>query len=202
MSLKLGSRMPILTLVLVASNVIVYGYGAFMSGNLLEMDSSFLVIFGQYNLAVMNGWYWQLFTAMFVHVNLIHLAGNMLFLFIFGLRAEELFKTWQYLLICLSSGLAGNLLTLAMGPEVVSAGASGAIFGVFGAVTIYVRRAVGESIIGALIFSFFFLVISLGAGVNVVAHLGGLVVGLIIGYVFAERRKRKAMYQFSYSYTR
>jgi rhomboid protease GluP len=136
---------------------------------------------------------------MFVHVNIIHLVGNMFFLLIFGLRAEELFDTKEYLLIYLLSGLSGNLLSLFI-PEMVSAGASGAIFGIFGAVTIYVRRAIGQSILGALLFSFFLLVISLGLEVNVLAHLGGLVAGLLIGYVLATRRPQRVTHQYSYSY--
>jgi rhomboid protease GluP len=150
----------------------------------------------------MNGWFWQLFTAMFVHVNIIHLLGNMFFLLIFGLRAEELFKIQEYLLIYFLSGLAGNLLTLLFGISAPpSAGASGAIFGLFGACTIYIRRAFGQSLIGALLYSFFFLMISAGENVNNLAHLGGLVVGLLIGYALATMRKFRITYEYSYSHS-
>jgi rhomboid protease GluP len=97
--------------------------------------------------------------------------------------------------------LAGNLLTLLFGPYMVSAGASGAIFGMFGAVTIYMRRAISQSIMTALIFAFFLLLISSGQGVNVLAHLGGLVVGLLMGYLLAATRKPKSGYTVSYSYS-
>jgi rhomboid protease GluP len=138
---------------------------------------------------------------MFVHVNIVHLAGNMLFLFIFGLRAEGMFDIKEYLLIYLLSGLAGNLLTLLFGPSMISAGASGALFGMFGAVTIYVRRAIGQSIAGALLYAFFLLILSAGLGVNVLAHLGGLVVGLLLGYAFAAIRRSNVMHQYRYSYS-
>jgi rhomboid protease GluP len=138
---------------------------------------------------------------MFVHANIVHLAGNMFFLLIFGLRAEELFSTKEYLAIYLLSGLSGNLLTLLLGPNMISVGASGAIFGLFGAVTIYIRRAVGQSIISALMYAFFLLLLNSGYGVNVVAHFGGLAVGLLLGYWLAATRKRKAItYQLSYGY--
>ncbi|NIU82458.1 MAG: rhomboid family intramembrane serine protease, partial [Candidatus Thorarchaeota archaeon] len=92
-----------------------------------------------------------LFTAMFVHVHLFHLLGNMLFLLIFGARGEELFSEKEFFFIYLGGGLSGNLLTLLMGPSTVSAGASGAIFGMFGACVIYLGQTSGQSIIGALV---------------------------------------------------
>ncbi|MDH5459903.1 MAG: rhomboid family intramembrane serine protease [Candidatus Bathyarchaeota archaeon] len=195
-----GSKKFMLTYIVIALNIIVYAYTAILSGNFPEIDDYVLRQYGQDNSFVLNGGYWQLFTAMFVHVNIIHLLGNMFFLLIFGLRAEEFFKIQEYLLVYLLSGLAGNLLTLLFGPSMVSAGASGAIFGLFGACTIYIRRAVGQSIIGALLYSFFLLMISAGQNVNNLAHLGGLVAGLLIGYALAERRKLRIIYEYNYSF--
>jgi rhomboid protease GluP len=72
----------------------------------------------------------------------------------------------------------------------VSAGASGAIFGMFGAVLIYLRKMLGGSIIGALIISFYFLLLnSASPQINLFAHFGGLVAGLLIGYILAKSRK-------------
>ncbi len=170
-----SSKKFIPTYIIIFLNVIVYAYTSVLGGDFIETNQSVILRYGQVNFLVMNGWYWQLFTAMFVHVNIIHLLGNMLFLLIFGLRAEELFAIQEYVLIYFSSGLAGNLLTLLFGPSIVSAGASGAIFGLFGACIIYIRRAVGQSIIGALLYSFFLLMISADQNVNNLAHLGGLV---------------------------
>jgi rhomboid protease GluP len=189
-----------LTYAIIALNVLVYVYTSVLSGNALVMSDDVLVQYGQANWRVMNGWYWQLFTSMFVHVSIEHLLGNMLFLLIFGLRAEEMFDAEEYLVIYLLSGLAGNLLTLLFGPNMLSAGASGCIFGMFGATIIYMRRAVGQSIISALAYAFFLLIFSLGVGVNVLAHLGGLVIGLIIGYLLAAKRKGESAYRFKYTY--
>jgi len=187
---------------IIALNIIVYAYTAMLSGDFIETDYYVVRQYGQHNSFVLNGGYWQLFTAMFVHVNIVHLLGNMFFLLIFGLRAEELFAIREYLLVYFVSGLAGNLLTLLFDPSLVSAGASGAIFGLFGACTIYIRRAIGQSIIGALLYSFFLLMISAGQNVNYLAHLGGLVVGLIIGYVRATTRKPRVAYEYKYSFSR
>ncbi|MBX5326705.1 MAG: rhomboid family intramembrane serine protease [Candidatus Bathyarchaeia archaeon] len=168
----------------------MYLYTSVLSGNFVTTDITVLAFYGQYNALVFNGFYWQLLTAMFVHVNIVHLASNMLFLFIFGLRAEELFSTVEYYSIYFASGLAGNLLSLVAGPEFLSAGASGAIFGVFGANIIFLRRAVRQPIIISLMYAFmFFILSSLSPGTNFLAHLGGLVAGLGLGYVFAGTRK-------------
>ena len=190
------------TYILIAANIAVYIFTSIQSMNFFAMNDLVIAQYGQNNGYILGGRaYWQLFTAMFVHVNIVHLAGNMLFLFIFGLRAEGMFDIKEYLLIYLLSGLAGNLLTLLFGPSMISAGASGALFGMFGAVTIYVRRAIGQSIAGALLYAFFLLILSAGLGVNVLAHLGGLVVGLLLGYAFAAIRRSNVMHQYRYSYS-
>lgn len=190
------------TIILIAINIAVYAYTAILSSNAFEINQSVLEAYGQTNGLVYNGAVWQLFTSLFIHASIAHIGGNMLFLFIFGLRAEEMFDTEQYLLIYFLSGLAGNLLTLAYGPDMVSVGASGAIFGVFGAVTIYARRSIGQSIVSALLFAFFLLLINIGPEVNILAHIGGLVAGLAIGYLLGMWRHRKGAYpyQITYSY--
>jgi len=190
-----------ITYLLITINVAVYIYTSILSGNPWLTSDAVLAQYGQNNLAVMNGWYWQLFTSMFVHVNIEHIFGNMLFLLIFGLRAEEMFKPTEYLSIYVLSGLTGNLLTLLYGPNMVSAGASGAIFGVFGATLIYMRRAYRQSIVAALLFAFFFLIINIGVEVNVLAHLGGLLIGLLLGYSLAAVRETRATQRFSYRYS-
>jgi rhomboid protease GluP len=168
----------------------VYAYTSVVGGNFIETDPRVLEWLGQVNLYVVkNGWYWQLLTSMFVHVNVIHIFGNMFFFLIFGLRAEEFFSPEEFFFIYFTAGLSGNLLTLLMPLNIVSAGASGAIFGIFGASVIYMRKTFGQSIMSALIYSFFLLMITAGMDVNIFAHFGGLVAGLMIGYVLAKSRK-------------
>ena len=197
-----SSRKFMPTYILIASNVAVYLYTSVAGGDFIETNYKLILQYGQVNLFVMNGWYWQLITSMFIHVSIIHLLGNMLFLLIFGLRAEEIFNVQEYFMIYLLSGLAGNLLSLLFGPLAPpSAGASGAIFGMFGACIIYFRRAFGQSIITALLYAFFLLIISSGPDVNILAHLGGLAVGLLIGFGIAVTRRGRAKYQYSYSFS-
>jgi rhomboid protease GluP len=192
------------TYILIAINVAVYVYTSVVGGNFLETNFDLIVRYGQVGALVYAGNYYQLLTSMFVHASIVHLAGNMIFLLVFGLRAEEMFSLPEYLLIYFAGGLTGNLLSLVpffLDPMIPSVGASGAIFAMFGAAIIHARRTVGQSIIGALIYAFFLLFLSAAPDVNNFAHIGGLVTGLAIGYVLGARRKPSTKYTISYSYS-
>ena len=110
------------TYTLIAINVAVYGYTSILSGNINGTSDWVISSYGQNNALVLNGEAWRLLTAIFIHANLLHIVGNMLFLLIFGLRAEKLFDLKEYLAVYFLSGLAGGLLTLLMGPDVWSIG--------------------------------------------------------------------------------
>lgn len=189
------------TYTLIALNVTIYILTSIIGNNFISTSQPVILQYGQVNVFVIEyGWYWQLFTSMFIHVNIVHLFGNMMFLLIFGLRAEEFFDLKEYMLIYFLSGITGNLLTLLL-PDVISAGASGAIFGVFGASVIYLRRTIGQSIMTALVYAFFLFFINIGPGVNILAHLGGLIVGLLIGYELGARRRLGATYSYRVTYS-
>jgi rhomboid protease GluP len=190
------------TLVLIALNIAFYIYTSVAGGNFLETDINMIAVYGQVNAFVFHGAYYQLLTSMFVHANIAHIGGNMLFLLIFGLRSEEMFSLPEYLAIYLLGGLTGNVLSLFLLPPLTpSVGASGAIFALFGGAAVYARRSVSQSIVGALIYAFFLLLLSSGPDVNIFAHLGGLGTGLLIGYLLATRRKPETRYTIRYSYS-
>jgi rhomboid protease GluP len=177
------------TIILIMANLGVYAFTSVAGGSLLFTNQDLIEILGQSNISVLNGEYWQLFTSMFIHADLLHLLGNMLFLLIFGVRAEDLFSEKEFFFIYFASGLAGNLLTLLMPPLTLSAGASGAIFGMFSASVMYLGKTMGQSIMSALMYSFFLLILGAGRNVNLLAHFGGLAAGLVIGYTLAKNRK-------------
>ncbi|MCL2642705.1 MAG: rhomboid family intramembrane serine protease [Candidatus Bathyarchaeota archaeon] len=192
-----------ITFVLMALNITFYVYCVIVGGNALEINRSIITILGQSNWLILEygfPFYYQLFTSMFIHANLMHIVGNLMFLLIFGLRAEEMFTLPEYLGIYLLGGLTGNLLSLAFGPEYLSVGASGAIFALFGACIIYDRKAAQQSIIGALIFAGFLFIINMGPNINHLSHLGGLVFGLIAGYLLASKRKPEEENQYTINY--
>ncbi len=192
------------TYVLIAINIAVYIFTSVAGGNFLETNYNLIYKYGQVGgLVIFEGQYYQLLTSLFVHANIAHISGNMIFLFIFGLRGEEMFSLPEYLAIYFLGGLTGNLLSLALlNPIIPSVGASGAIFAMFGACIIHVRRAVRQSIVTALIYAFFLLFISSAPDVNNLAHIGGLVTGLLIGYFLAMRRKPATAYSITYGYQR
>ena len=196
-----NSKISMPTFALIAANVVVYVFTSFLGGSFLQTSDPVLVAFGQDNYAVMRGEVWRLFSAIFVHADIVHLFGNMFFLLIFGLRAEEMFDMKEYMLIYFLSGLAGGSLTLALWPDTLSVGASGAIFGMLGATIVYVKRAIGQSIITALMYAFFLFFLNVGENVNYLAHFGGLVVGLLLGYVLASSRKPRQTITYNYKYS-
>jgi rhomboid protease GluP len=113
-----------------------------------------------------------------------------------------MFSLPEYLLVYLLGGLTGNLLSLLSLPlDVPSVRGSRAIFAMSVACTIYTRRTVSQSIIGALIYAFFLLFLSSGPDVNDFAHIGGLLAGLLIGYMLPMKRKLGTAYKISYSYS-
>jgi len=189
------------TYILIAINVAVYVYTSIVGGNWLNTNFNGIPPIYQWSLEVFHGAYYQLFTSIFVHASIAHIGGNMLFLLIFGLRGEEMFSLPEYLGIYLVGGLAGNVVSLAFGPNLLSVGASGAIFALFGAIVVYNRRSVRQSILGALVYAFFLLLISgLGPGVNDLAHIGGLGFGLLIGYWLGTMRKPQEQYSVKYKH--
>lgn len=183
-----------LTKILIFINTLVYIGTSVASNNIFETSQEVMLTVGQSNYLVLHGFVWQLFTSIFVHVNLAHLFGNMIFLFIFGVGAELLFSRSQYLIIYFASGLFGSVLSIFTGIDSISAGASGAIFGLFGAVTIYSEGIDARAIIMALFYSLYFLALNIGVNVNVYAHAGGLLIGLLLGYYYARRTPKENRY--------
>jgi len=194
-----------ITYILIALIIVIYIFCAIIGGNALTINQTLTALLGQYNGLILEygfPFYYQLFTSMFIHANLMHIGGNVLCLLIFGLRAEEMFSLSEYLGIYFIGGLIGNILTLIIAPaNYISVGASGAIFALFGACIIYDRKTAQQSIIGALIFAFFLFIINMGENVNILAHLGGLVFGLVIGYILASKRKPEKEHQYTINYS-
>ncbi|BAD84975.1 integral membrane protein Rhomboid homolog [Thermococcus kodakarensis KOD1] len=189
------------TFTLFLINVAVYVVEAVLSGgNFLSIRGSVLALLGQWNYAVLNyGYWWQLFTAMFVHVNIIHIFFNMYFLLTMGRQLERVLGPRRVVMTYIVSGLVGNVLTLFLKPPMtVSAGASGALFGIVGAL-ITISGVVGGNMQAAMMNAFFlFLINSVLPGVNAYAHLGGLLAGIAIGYYYGKVIRRRLTWQYAY----
>ena len=140
--------------------------------------------------------YWRLFTAMFLHVGIVHLLCNMVYLAWLGPSIERFFGNVAFAAIYLLSGLGGALASMAVHPTLAAAGASGAIFGVFGAILGFLaarRRSVPRVILTPLLVaSLAYITSSLIAGIfepriDLAAHVGGLATGLVCGSLLWRR---------------
>jgi len=188
-----------ITYSLVILNIVIYLFSAFLSQNVIDMDMETLVdigaLFGPYT--VLKEEWWRLFTAMFLHAGMTHLLMNMFSLFLIGCGAEMYFNTKSYLTIYLFSGLIGGLASLYMHPVSVGVGASGAIFGLFGALAGFflAHREKIASHTKAFMKDFGIIIgINLVIGfsvesVDVSAHVGGLIVGFIGGFMLSKNPK-------------
>jgi len=140
---------------------------------------------------------WRLFTAMFLHGGIEHIAMNMLSLWFIGRVAEVWLGGVSYIGIYFISGLMGGLASIYMHPVTVGVGASGAIFGVFGALAgmVMVHRKKMEAQFKAFMKEFgVILLLNLGIGiafesVDLTAHIAGLVMGIFGGAMVAKSRK-------------
>ena len=188
-------RYPI-TYGIIGINVLVYIFSALFSQDIVDMDMQTLVDMGALYgpLTVLKGEWWRLFTAMFLHGGMTHLLMNMFSLYLIGRGVEMYFDTKSYLIIYLFSGLLGGLASLYMHPNSVGIGASGAIFGVFGALAGFFLAHRDKIAAHSKAFMKDFAVV---LGINLVlglsipsidvsAHIGGLIIGLIGGFVISK----------------
>jgi len=193
-----GSLLSSPTIVLILVNVLVFII-MLISGDAGDCSSSTCQFLAQENDLVLAGFYWQLFTSMFVHFGFTHIIFNMFALYYFGRLNETAFTAPKFLTIYLASGLLGSVMSLVLLPAAtVSGGASGAIFGLVGSYVAVARRAqhMGVALIYAVIL---FVQSSLLPGVNIFAHLFGLIGGLVLGLVFSVGHEPPG-YNVSYSY--
>ena len=140
---------------------------------------------------------WRLLAAMFVHIGLQHFVLNMVTLYFIGRIAEDLFGSKAFLALYILSGLMGNLFVMIFSPEVVAAGASTALFGIFGAIASlrfiarspyiqYLSQSYTSLILINILFSFM-------PGISLAGHLGGLVGGGILAFVFPVYGERDSV---------
>ena len=140
---------------------------------------------------------WRLLAAMFVHIGLQHFVLNMVTLYFIGRIAEDLFGSKAFLVLYILSGLMGNLFVMTFSPEVVAAGASTALFGIFGAIASlrfiarspyiqYLSQSYTSLILVNILFSFM-------PGISLAGHLGGLVGGGILAFVFPVYGERDSV---------
>jgi membrane associated rhomboid family serine protease len=181
---------------LIGLNVFAFILMVLAGAGILLGDVEVLVRWGaNYAPLTAHGGWWRLLTSAFLHFGIIHLVFNMLALGQVGSLVERLYGNYVYLGIYLFSAIASSLASLLWhGDKTVSAGASGAIFGVYGALLAYCvvqRGAVPTSVLSGIwkstaVFVLYSLFYGLAhKGIDNAAHIGGLISGLIAGGAFA-----------------
>ncbi|WLR49786.1 rhomboid family intramembrane serine protease [Bacillus tianshenii] len=185
---------PIITYLLIAINLLMFGLLEFSGGS---TNPATLIQYGaKYNPKILEGEWWRLITPMFLHIGFFHLFMNTLALFYLGTAVERIYGSVRFLFIYFIAAVAGGVVSFALQAE-LSAGASGAIFGCFGALLYFgvvhpnlFFRTMGMNVI-------FVLGINLVFGFTVPmidnsAHIGGLVGGFLASAVVSLPNVRKA----------
>ncbi len=185
-----------LTKVFFGINVVVF-VGMLIAGiSLMDPTGEQLVHWGA-NFApyTLTGQWWRLLTSVFLHIGIIHIAFNMWCLWDLGALSESLYGSWTFGAVYLICGIAGSVASAGWRPTGLSAGASGAIFGIAGALiaSYYFgefsmpRFAIAGQLRSLLMFAGYNLLFGAVSGrTDNAAHIGGLVAGLVIGALIAR----------------
>lgn len=194
------SRLPVVNLTIIAVNFMYFGYLEIVGDT---ENTIFMVAHGALYLpAVLQGEYWRLLTSVFMHFGIGHIVNNMLVLYVLGDNLERALGSVKYLILYLVCGIGANIVSLWFDWTVgaheilsVSAGASGAVFGVVGGLLYAVAvnrgrledlstRQLAVMILISLYFGF------TSTGVNNAAHVAGLMIGIIMGLILYRKPRR------------
>lgn len=186
---------------ILAINVLLFIAMAVSGVNIFEPDGNAIFEWGgNYGPATSNGEIWRLFSNMFIHIGIVHLLFNSYALFIVGTILEPMLGKARYIAIYLATGVVASVASMwwHSGDPIVSAGASGAIFGLNGAMlalltTNLIPAAVRKNLLQAFgILVGYNLLYGLNkSNVDNAAHIGGLLAGLILGYILYWQLSRE-----------
>jgi rhomboid protease GluP len=194
--LRRESSSMMVTQAFFAINVIVFVAMAFAGVSLTEPTGQDLIRWGaNFGPRTLAGQWWRLLSCVFLHIGIIHIAFNMWCLWDLGALAESLYGHWTFAAVYLTTGVASSVTSSAWHPGGVSAGASGAIFGIAGALiaSFYLgefslpRAAISGTLRSVVMFAGYNLVFgALWGRTDNAAHIGGLVSGLTLGALIAR----------------
>ena len=192
-----GPYRPPITVALVGTNILVFLVMVLRGVPLMNPSPAQLLPFGaDFGPFTLGGQPWRILASNYVHIGLVHIFFNMWCLWNLGRLAERILGGWTYFLVYTACGIAGSLASLWVHPTAVGAGASGAIFGLAGALitALYLGKLPypGQMLRGLMrsLLSFAGYNLFFGAvvpGIDNSAHIGGLVMGLVIGALLARQ---------------
>jgi len=181
------------TMVLIALNIAVYLITVYQGGGINLPGGQLFSDWALQGLAVSNGDWWRLATTMFLHGSILHIGFNMLALYWIGTIVEQAIGTPRFLLVYIVSGLAGSAGALWFSSAfAVTVGASGAIFGLIGALLILEYLATGSLMGQAMVLILVNLAFTFAVpGISIGGHLGGLAGGIVATYAMMRFRFRE-----------
>lgn len=187
-------KVPILTYGLIAINVLVWlvmNIYALVKG--VQVQSLFTLFGAKENYLILNGEYWRFITPIFLHADIEHLVMNCLSLFVFGRIVEGMYGRKKFAFIYLTAGIMGSIASFMFSPS-SAVGASGAIFGLMGALLYFsfespelFKRYFGNSLILMVVINLVYGFIR--PGIDNYGHIGGLVGGFLASGIVKIRKK-------------
>lgn len=179
-----SSTAPVVTWSIIALCVIVFGVQYLTGGPTSGAATAALVYFPPFTEFEP----WRMLTALFLHGSFLHILFNMYSLLIFGPILEHALGRWRFLALYLLSGLGGSVAVLLIAPTIAVVGASGAIFGLLGAFFVIQRKLGGNSLQLVIVIGLNLVIGFVIPNIAWQAHIGGLVVGGIVAFVFLRTR--------------
>lgn len=180
-----------ITPIIIDINILVFIAMLFSGVPLMQPTSSDVYNWGGvFRPAVLNGEWYRIITAFFVHIGLVHLLMNMFALVMVGPQLEVLLGKWRYGIAYFFCGIMASCASLWWHPGTVGAGASGAIFGLYGLFLALLgsnllEKRIRKPLLSSIgIFVVYNLAFGLQDGVDNAAHVGGLLAGIVAGYSF------------------
>ena len=183
--------------ILININLIVFLYLIFTGINVISATpKELLELGGNRRYEVLNGEYWRLFTSMFLHNGMMHLFMNLAGIGITCSLIEPIFGRWKTLFAYLVSGIGASLISIYWHENTISVGASGAIFGMMGIMIALLISKKDNGFGGAYLiilglYGGISLLFGLLGGVDNAAHIGGLLTGILIGFILILTNRKR-----------
>jgi membrane associated rhomboid family serine protease len=190
-----GATDALVTKALIGLNILIYLITAAQGHGINAPGGSLAAKFWLYGPEVANGGWWRLITAAFLHASIIHIGFNMYVLWVIGAPVEQYLGRARFLGLYFVSGLAGSAGALVVTPLAVTVGASGAIFGILGALLIIEWQTTGRLAGNAMTWIVINLALSFViSNISIGGHIGGLIGGILVTLAYANWGRGHAAY--------
>ena len=194
-----------ITPILINLNILVFIAMIISGVSIMSPESEQLLNWGaNFKPVTLNGQWWRLLSCCFIHIGALHLLMNMYALMYIGLLLEPLLGKARFFSAYIVTGIAASLTSLLWNDLTISAGASGAIFGMYGVflamlTTNHIEKSARQSLLASIgIFVVYNLMNGMHAGIDNAAHIGGLLSGAAIGYIFYPSLKETGSKKYQY----